>query len=239
MSNAALNWAFSLHIKPATAKFVLVAMADQVGDSWLSFQSIPTLCTRTCLNKKTIQGALGRLSELSLIEDTGERTGRTMSVVVYRLSSPENGTAKPAQKRDGLDQEAGPFLSRSRPVFPAKQAQKRATDPKGTQGTQKKKRTCADEHPLFDRWYQKYPEKKSRGQARKAFSELDPDERLVSEMIEAIDRQKAERAAKVDRGDWVPDWKHPATWLNAQAWLDESDPAEGSDSRADYAAGAI
>jgi hypothetical protein len=76
-------------------------------------------------------------------------------------------------------------------------------------------------HAAFDQWYAQYPLKRSRGQAEKAFAKIDPDQSLLSEMIQALERQKAERSAKQEGGEWVPQWKHPTTWLNGRCWEDE------------------
>jgi hypothetical protein len=55
----------------------------------------------------------------------------------------------------------------------------------------------------------------------KVFAKVNPDERLVGKMIEALQQQKTERASKLKRDGWAPEWKHPATWLNGECWQDE------------------
>ena len=77
MSNSALDWAFSLKLKPSSAKFVLLAMADRVGEALRFFQSISTLIERTGLDRKTVINAVKVLQELGIITDTGDRVGRT------------------------------------------------------------------------------------------------------------------------------------------------------------------
>jgi len=231
VSNSALDWAFSLKLKPSSAKFVLLAMADRVGEALRFFQSISTLIERTGLDRKTVINAVKVLQELGIITDTGDRVGRTKSITVYKLnvpSSPQNGTAKQSQNRDNSTPKAVPFFPASSPAFPSKQSQKRDTDPNRTQSTPKKRRMRNDAHPLFELWYAAYPLKKSRAAASKAFSKLNPDESLVHAMIEAIDRQIGEREAKRRRDVFVPQWKHPATWLNGECWLDEPDAGHGN-----------
>lgn len=133
MSNMALNWAFSLTVRPATAKFVLVAMADQVDEKGLSYLAVTTLCARTCLDRKTVLKALHVLSSEGHITDTGDRSGKTKSIVVYQLSNPKCGTVKQSQKRDTSESEAVPLFPPSSTVFPSKQSQKRDTDPNRSQ----------------------------------------------------------------------------------------------------------
>lgn len=81
-----------------------------------------------------------------------------------------------------------------------------------------------DPHPLFERWYEAYPVKKSRQKAVEAFNKIDPDEELVEQMLQALDNQKAEANWKRNAGHFVPEWPHPATWLNSERWKDESQP---------------
>ena len=73
----------------------------------------------------------------------------------------------------------------------------------------------------FDQWYSSYPHKVTKGQARRAWAKINPDSLLISRMRMAIESQKAERVWKLDRGIFVPEWKHPATWLNGECWEDE------------------
>ncbi len=75
----------------------------------------------------------------------------------------------------------------------------------------------------FERWYEHYPNKTGRGHAEKAFEKLNPDEELVKQMILAVENQIAARAQKRAAGQWVPEWKNPATWINGKCWLDVID----------------
>lgn len=121
----------------AAAKFVLVYMADQTTSD-LAFAAASTIATATALDRKTVLASLARLVEWGLIEDTGERRGRTGQIPVYRLlmndglfdvgpysKQPKNGTVPktvPVPKADGNSTK-----------FPGKESQKRDTDLKHTQ----------------------------------------------------------------------------------------------------------
>lgn len=74
---------------------------------------------------------------------------------------------------------------------------------------------------LFDRWYAVYPNKKSKGAAIKAWDKINPDEALTERMIISIQIQKRWRVEAKKAGEFVPDWKMPATWLNGTCWEDE------------------
>lgn len=75
--------------------------------------------------------------------------------------------------------------------------------------------TAAELNDRFERFYAAYPLKKSRGTAEKAFGRLKPDDALLAQMLAALDVRKAS-------GTWVdPKFiPYPASWLNAQGWLD-------------------
>lgn len=73
----------------------------------------------------------------------------------------------------------------------------------------------------FDKWYQHYPLKVSKGAARKAFEKLNPSEVLVNKMISAIYAQVQHRKLMTAAGQFVPPWKYPATWIRAECWDDE------------------
>ncbi len=82
---------------------------------------------------------------------------------------------------------------------------------------------------LFDRLWSCYPRKVGRGAALKSFEKINPDEKFLMEMILAIDAQIRYRKQVTEQNKslsernkkFIPDWPHPATWLNQQRWLDE------------------
>lgn len=119
MSIEHLNAAFKSTVKPSARKFVLVALADYANEAGLAYPSIQTLSNKTGQNRKTILKHLSALVIEGHIADTGQRVGRTKSIVKYLIniqavpkaaqlsspkngtgSSPKNGTAKQSQIRD-------------------------------------------------------------------------------------------------------------------------------------------
>jgi pyocin large subunit-like protein len=116
VSIAAIRWAFSLSIKPASAKFILVALANHVrmaGDP-ISYPSNNELCEMTGLDRKTVIQGLAQLMSDEIISDTKKRKGTTGQVIVYRLNictkSPEIGTLEESQDRHPYGAERVPFL---------------------------------------------------------------------------------------------------------------------------------
>jgi len=76
----------------------------------------------------------------------------------------------------------------------------------------------------FQDWYSIYPKKKEPKRAERTWDKVTKkgkDQELAQKIMDATKAQIKDRANKVSRGIWVPDWKHPATWLNAGCWDDE------------------
>jgi hypothetical protein len=72
---------------------------------------------------------------------------------------------------------------------------------------------------LFDQFWSAYPNKKSKGQAEKAWIKINPDEQLLEIMVSKIEQAKTQDQIWLkDNGAFIP---YPATWLNAKGWMDE------------------
>jgi hypothetical protein len=78
----------------------------------------------------------------------------------------------------------------------------------------------------FQRFWDAYPVKKSKGQAEKTFAKLNPDDLMLNRMIKAIGQQIDHRQKLQAAGQFAPEFKHPSTWLNAKAWEDELEPIQ-------------
>lgn len=132
MSLEALNWAFRQEVKNSTAKFVLVAMANRATPNErgqvVAFTSLVYLAKVTAQDRKTVVSNLAKLRTWGLIEDTGNRVGKTRQVPVYELKCPPDLFTELAQNRNGSKIGTVPKTSPNSPVFPGKQAQKRDTD---------------------------------------------------------------------------------------------------------------
>lgn len=144
MSVEAITWALRQPVPVSSAKFVLVVLANCASaDTGVAFPSIAYLVESTGQDRKTVAANLKRLIELGLIEDTGERAGRTRQIVIYRLglgSSPLERTPKtePLHGQESIPNpgvfqgaenpaESSPkteqYQKRNSTVFPSKEAQ--------------------------------------------------------------------------------------------------------------------
>jgi len=74
----------------------------------------------------------------------------------------------------------------------------------------------------FDEFWSHYPNKKGKGAARKKFETLKKNKILppTEDLIEAIHSQIKERKHLRSQNRFVPEWKHPSTWLNQECWTD-------------------
>ncbi len=98
---------------------------------------------------------------------------------------------------------------------------KEVTDKEYSIEEKEKKRKEKGDNPIvshFDQFWLRYPNKKGKGGAMKAFEKIDAE---VGILLHAIDSQVSERGKKRELGLFVPEWKHPQTWLNQRCWEDE------------------
>lgn len=82
-----------------------------------------------------------------------------------------------------------------------------------------------DRGRAFSLFWEAYPKKVGKTQARKAFEKLKPD--IWPKLVPAVELQKRTRQWTEDDGRFIP---HPATWLNRGQWEDDvaPDAAHGS-----------
>lgn len=72
---------------------------------------------------------------------------------------------------------------------------------------------------LFAEFWEAYPRRVGKKDAIKAFTAIDPNRGEVEMMIAAIEAQRGSR-------EWIEGFiPHPATWLRAERWADEIEPA--------------
>ena len=71
---------------------------------------------------------------------------------------------------------------------------------------------------LFEEWWNLYPKKKAKADAKKAWGQLKPDAELMPLMIAAVEAQRTSRDWTKDGGAYIP---LPATWIRGRRWEDE------------------
>lgn len=78
--------------------------------------------------------------------------------------------------------------------------------------------------PDFVRFWERYPRKIDKADARKSWHNLQPDATLVRQILSALDTQRRCRQWQEDGGKYIP---HPSTWLKKRRWEDELAPSAG------------
>lgn len=137
MSDEAKAWALKQPVPMSSAKFVLYVMANQVTTD-LAFLAVETIAKNTALNRKTVLACIERLEQWGLIEDTGERRGRTGRIPVYRLLMGnglfDNAPHSVNRPKNGTVPKTGPLENHPRKSEGSgKQSQKRNSSGFGTQ----------------------------------------------------------------------------------------------------------
>lgn len=69
----------------------------------------------------------------------------------------------------------------------------------------------------FEAFWEAYPKKRGKADARKAFMKIKNPETLISKMLSAIKDQKESKEWKKDGGQYIP---YPSKWLNNGQWED-------------------
>ena len=79
-----------------------------------------------------------------------------------------------------------------------------------------------DEHdPQFARFWNAYPKRVAKKEARKAWLEINPTPELVDRMVATLAWQAKSPAWMKDGYQYAP---YPASWLRAERWTDEPPP---------------
>ena len=76
----------------------------------------------------------------------------------------------------------------------------------------------AEEDPRFARFWDTYPNKKGKEQARQIFQSLPVTDELLDKMLSAIEKQKRSPQWTQEKGRFIP---FPETWLKRGQWEDE------------------
>lgn len=76
----------------------------------------------------------------------------------------------------------------------------------------------AEDDPQWQRFWNAYPRRVGKKDARQAWTKLQPDVAMVDRMIETLGWQCQQPQWLKDDGIYVP---HPATWLRAERFNDE------------------
>lgn len=74
----------------------------------------------------------------------------------------------------------------------------------------------------FDHFWEAYPKKKSKGQAKKAWTKINPQATFLETIMQSLEKAKNSGQWQKENGRFIP---YPATWLNSEGWSDEYEPS--------------
>lgn len=232
MSAKAYFWAreYGRHARLKSGPYsVLKELADcHNQDTGQCNPSVAHIAEYTGLNRKTVMTALNELETRGAVtpfKKNGFRTDYNINFYLFDAStSTKNGTGKKDStgKASSTSIEAGPengtgpengigaVPETGQPPVP-KTGHEPITKPK-----KNLKEILLDR---FEEFWKAYPKKKSKGAAEKVWLKLKPSQELTNEIIAAIQNQKTSEDWTKQNGQFIP---HPATWLNAKGWCDET-----------------
>jgi hypothetical protein len=84
----------------------------------------------------------------------------------------------------------------------------------------------------FDQFWEAYPRKTGKGEAKKLWLKRKPSDELTQKIIQAVNTQKHLEQWVKEKGRFIP---HPSTWLNREQWDDGPASATDQDAAENYA----
>jgi hypothetical protein len=160
-------------------------------------------------SEKRVRTFLNRLEKVGMIDFQAGRHQTVISICNYDIYQPA---------RDDEGRQTGPQTGRQR-------ARKGPEEEESKEGNNKNSLHKAATNPKgwpedgFGRWYPLYPRKKHRGAAEKAFAKARARGLIEFDELLAVTNRFAESV----RDKELEFIKYPATWLNADSYLDEPD----------------
>lgn len=207
MSIEAMVWALEVQGLDPTDKLVLLGIAnhaDRHGGN--AFPSLATLAIYVGRSEQTVRRSIRRLEQIGLV-----------AVVI------QGGQGRHAGRRSNLYQLslATPITDDTRPLSPVTHEGYQGSDRRTVKepSIEPSSSTVLMDGVSFDRFWDLYPRKVGKLEARKAFNTIGRTKDAPSgdELIDGIKRLVAE--GRDER--FVP---HPATWLRQGRWADEIKP---------------
>lgn len=194
MSFQAMAWAVEQKL-PATKKIVLLMLANRVNsDTGKCVPKIKTLAEDCGLSETATKSAIKELAELGLLS------------IIPRFYDGQQLPNQYHLNPEGVGREVTPPRRQATPVG------REVTTESGIESGIESK------HLLFETFWKSYPKKVGKDAARKAFAKRKPDDKLLGDILKAIEVQKTTEDWRKSDGQFIP---HPATWLNQGRWMDE------------------
>ena len=172
-------------------------------------------------NIKDFQQAIEQLKDTNLIE-IYEVEGKvycqiptfTEHQVVNNRESDSSIPEKPLNYRQNTQEIDASNQESTRESGVKAEGRKEGKEGKGKEGSQ----TQGLLESRFEEFYSKYPKKIDKKKSLAAFTKIKPDDLKFKRIMRGLEKQIVWR--NTANGQFVPEWKHPTTWLNGDNWDD-------------------
>jgi phage replication O-like protein O len=176
----------------------------------------------TGIDPSDVRRTINELVEMNVITRTDGRYARSYSInkryATWAIPESRRYVHKLAK------QEGNPLLSGgespefeggNHPVTGGESPPTKDNSKKHNQKTTPKETLSVSLRETFEIFWEKYPKKRSRSTAEKAFAKLNPNEQLLSDLMTGLGR--AVTSEQWSNPKFIP---HAASWLSAGGWMD-------------------
>jgi Helix-turn-helix domain len=233
MSIAAIDFVFKhSKTKNHTTLIVALTLADFANNRGVAWPALSKIAEKSRLSVRsvcTVLGELERLGEIRRERSTGGATKRTMYFLALTTNDVQANYEAYSQltmkhvhgstmKHVHTNCEAGftPTVKRASHALNRHKPSLKKTGDKSPEPFLNRRRTEPEQGEDFDRFYNAYPRKVGKADALKAWKKLNPNPKLVAEIVAGV-----KRYADTVQDSEAKYIKHPGPWLNSRRWEDE------------------
>jgi hypothetical protein len=220
-----MTWVWDQDIK-SSDKLVLLALADHADHDGVCWPGMRRIAEKCSVSKRTVINSLNRLIDKQLImkKHRVNDSGSNQSNYYYLAIPPSENITPPSEgdalllvmeMHEGGEGNEPPPGEGDSPKSSIKNHQRKHQF-KTSKKTKANGSLCNSEE--FEQFWDTYPKKKNKGQARKAWLKLSPDKPLIEKIHQSLEVAKENDDWQKDNGKYIP---YPATWLNAEGWEDD------------------
>jgi len=200
LSKSFLSWKW-IHKPETVVLFITILVLANYEDT-------------TYEDKELKRGQL--ITTIARLADTTGLSVKTVRTSISRLQKTGEISVKSANKYTLITVEKYDFYQSDEAYTGKQTANEGQTKGKPTNYIKKQKEKNI--YMRFEEFWSKYPKKKSKEAAKKAWVKLGPSDELIDTMLTALEEQKNSEQWTKDNGQFIP---YPASWLNGHRWEDE------------------
>lgn len=153
----------------------------------------------------------------------GYRDGLLSSIQKFLHENPKSGIKCPNFNRKyaeylNIDSNIPPQMFESSTQIKEKETESKSKSKRAMSESENESSETSVWQKNFDEFWEYYPRKDKKIEARKAFKALNPDEELMSVIIKDIGVKKNSKRWKKEKGDFIP---LPTNYIEGERWADE------------------